>query len=233
MADTAKGDNWLLACGRWQDVTPDCFRADALITDPPYSERTHGGQQYEAPEKSTRALSYAPWDPADLADILPHVDGWACVMNDHTSAPEIADTMEQAGRYTFAPLPIVSIGGRIRLAGDGPSSWTVWMVVSRPRCKPWSKWGTLPGAYIERGSIKGAPIIGCKQRDTMRKIVRDYTRPGDTVWDPYAGTGTTLLAAIMEGRKAVGAELDPNTWAYAVERLQQWDAQPRLPGVAP
>lgn len=225
---TAKGDAWILAQGRWQDVTPDCFRADAMITDPPYSARTHDGQSDLRSE-----IVYQDWDARDLAGLLPHVEGWACVLNDHVNMPLTEGHMEDAGRYVFAPLPVVSIGGGVRVTGDGPSSWTVWLMVSRPCKMPWAKWGTLPGAYIERGSVKGAPIIGCKQLSTMRKIVRDYTRPGDTVWDPYAGTGTTLLAAVMEGRKAVGAEMDPQIWAYAVERLQRWDAQPRLPGVAP
>lgn len=226
MSTVAKGDAWLIAQGRWQDVTPECFRADALITDPPYSSRTHEGQS-----DLERGIAYQAWDDRDMIGLLPHVEGWACVMNDHVAVPLIERQMEESGRYAFAPLPIVSIGGRVRRSGDGPSSWTVWMVVSRPRKLPWAKWGTLPGAYIERGSVKGAPIIGCKQTDTMRRIVRDYTRPGDTVWDPYAGAGTTLMAAVMEGRKAVGAEVDPDTWAYAVERLQRWDAQPRLPGM--
>jgi hypothetical protein len=32
-------------------------------------------------------------------------------------------------------------------------------------------------------------------------------------------TGTTLLAAVIEGRRAIGAELDADTYAYAVRRL--------------
>ena len=228
MTATARGDGWLLACGRWQDVTPECLEVDALITDPPYSERTHGGQA------SIRdPLRYSPWDTWELDEALPHVRGWACVITDHVCARGVEERMLAHDRCVFAPVPIVSLGGRVRLAGDGPSSWTVWMVVSRPRGKKWARWGTLPGAYIERGSVKDAPIVGAKQLSTMRAIVRDYTRPGDTVWDPYAGTGTTLLAAVIEGRKAVGAEMDPDTWAYAVERLRAWDRQPRLPGVMP
>ena len=53
----------------------------------------------------------------------------------------------------------------------------------------------------------------------MRAIIRDYTRPGDLVCDPCAGGGTTLLAAAMEGRRAVGAEIDPKTYALAQKRI--------------
>jgi len=53
----------------------------------------------------------------------------------------------------------------------------------------------------------------------MRAVIRDYSRPGDLIVDPYTGSGTTLLAAAIEGRRAIGAEMDPNTYALAVERL--------------
>jgi DNA modification methylase len=41
------------------------------------------------------------------------------------------------------------------------------------------------------------------------EIVRRFTRPGMTVCDPLAGSGTTLLAARAQGRHAIGAEIDP------------------------
>ena len=55
----------------------------------------------------------------------------------------------------------------------------------------------------------------------MRAIVRDYSEPGDLVCDPCAGGGTTLLAAVIEGRRAIGAERDPDTFAKAVARLRR------------
>jgi 23S rRNA G2445 N2-methylase RlmL len=35
---------WDLRLGRWQDVLADVTECDAVITDPPYGERTHSGQ---------------------------------------------------------------------------------------------------------------------------------------------------------------------------------------------
>jgi DNA modification methylase len=68
----------------------------------------------------------------------------------------------------------------------------------------------------------------------MRDIVGDYTRPGDLVCDPCAGGATTLLAAYQTGRRAIGAELDPATYAKAKARLDRAMAQPHLfdPGLA-
>jgi DNA modification methylase len=53
----------------------------------------------------------------------------------------------------------------------------------------------------------------------MQALVCDYSRPNDLIIDPYAGSGTTLLAAAIEGRRCIGAEMDPNTYDLAVKRL--------------
>jgi site-specific DNA-methyltransferase (adenine-specific) len=55
----------------------------------------------------------------------------------------------------------------------------------------------------------------------MEVIVRDYSRPGDLVIDPCAGGATTLLAAARNGRRAIGAEMDRDTFDKAVARLSQ------------
>lgn len=49
--------------------------------------------------------------------------------------------------------------------------------------------------------------------------VRDFTDPGETILDPFMGSGTTIAAAIREGRKAIGIELDQTHYATALRRL--------------
>ena len=53
----------------------------------------------------------------------------------------------------------------------------------------------------------------------MNALVRDYSRPGDLVCDPFAGWGSTLAAAVANGRRAIGAEMDAAAHAEAVRRL--------------
>lgn len=221
--------------GRWQDVLADVEACDAVITDPPYSERTHSGQLHGRKDPryhpsaclTGRGLPYDKWAPVKAevfaTTIALRCSGWFVAFTSHDLVSAYTAGLEAAGRYVFAPLACVQIGMNVRLAGDGPSNWTTWLVVSRPRCLPYSKWGTLPGAYVggqDQDRKRGVGIVGGKPLWLMRAIVRDYTRPGDLVVDPCAGGGTTLLAAVIEGRRAIGAEMDPDTYAKAVRRLQ-------------
>lgn len=65
----------------------------------------------------------------------------------------------------------------------------------------------------------GRPIKGGKPLWLMQALVRDYSLPGDLIVDPCAGGATTLIAAAIEGRRAVGAELDENTYRKAQARI--------------
>ncbi len=51
------------------------------------------------------------------------------------------------------------------------------------------------------------------------RLVRMFSFQGDTVLDPFAGTGTTLLAAAAAGRNAIGVEIDPTYVRLAERRL--------------
>ena len=51
--------------------------------------------------------------------------------------------------------------------------------------------------------------------DLAATLIRDYTQPGDLVFDPLAGTGTTLVEAIHAGRNALGVEYEPGWVALA------------------
>lgn len=194
---------------------------DALICDPPYSERTHAAHRSDGrgDGRSMTTIGYDSLSAEDcrlFADSWSHVvRGWVVVMCDHGLAPAWATAWERAGRYVFSPLAYVVGGSRVRLAGDGPAQWSVWIVVARPRREPYSRWGSLPGAYVQphgfddraggRGGSEG-PIRGSKSRWIMERLIEDYSRRGDTIVDPCCGTGTTLIAAETTRRRWIGGD---------------------------
>lgn len=60
-----------------------------------------------------------------------------------------------------------------------------------------------------------------KPLDLLRYLIRTYTNPGDLVLDPTCGSGSTLVAATQEGRRAIGIEQDPEFFATAERRLAE------------
>ncbi|MCA1596344.1 MAG: hypothetical protein LC772_07970 [Chloroflexi bacterium] len=55
--------------------------------------------------------------------------------------------------------------------------------------------------------------------ELVRQFVEELTRPGDVVFDPFAGYGTTLKVAEAMGRDAWGVEINPERLEYALGRL--------------
>lgn len=242
MAKIAKGPGWELRLGRYQDVFID-YEVDAIITDPPYSNMTHkghkGGVTLASGKRSymrasgqpdyaynRQEITYEYWEGRDVAEFVTfwatRNKGWFVCATDDQLALIYRQLFGDEGLTTFASLPFVAKGSRVRMAGDGPSCWTVWLAVARP--KALHKWGTLGGAYIlppGYAESRSNRMIGGKPLWLMQSLVRDYTRPGDLVAYPCAGAGTTLLAAVIEGRRAIGAEVDPKTFEIAVERLRK------------
>ena len=60
-----------------------------------------------------------------------------------------------------------------------------------------------------------------KPVSVLTRLIEAFTAPGNTVLDPFAGSGSTLLAANALGRSYIGVELDAGYHAIARRRLQQ------------
>lgn len=226
--------------------------ADALVVDAPYSERTHSGhdggaampdmirpgeprdsvERYAAGLRGVRKrLDYLAWSDDDVSAFVgawsPCVRGWIASLTDTELMFPWTRAMEAAYRYVFSPLACVERGSRARFSGDGPSQWSTWLVVARPRTREWQSWGTLPGAYV--GGKEAKAVVGGKPLWLMHAIVGDYSRPGDLVVDPCMGAGTTLVAAVELGRRAIGCEPDPVRCKLAAKRLARTRPQLALP----
>lgn len=214
-----------LRLGSWQDALADVRVVDAVICDPPYSDATHAGSKgtrADGVSADGLAPSYDHWTAADVhafvAAWAPRCRGWMVALTDSWLLEAWHAAYRAAGRYAFAPVPCVITGMTVRTRGDGPSSWAVYAMVSRPAALV--GWGTLPGAYVGpaqpgAGGGRGKPLW------LMEQLVRDYTRENDLVCDPLAGYASTLIAAVATKRRAVGAEVDPAAHTEARARAME------------
>ena len=124
------------------------------------------------------------------------------------------------------------------------------LIWNKSTCGTVAKSDTAPQTHeyilqLGKWSSGGRPQLNCKSfresvisyqpvSDTVHpcpfplslptKLIRHCTEPGQTVLDPFAGTGTTLLAAKQLGRESIGIELNPIYCTIAEQRLQ--DALP-------
>jgi site-specific DNA-methyltransferase (adenine-specific) len=85
-----------------------------------------------------------------------------------------------------------------------------------------------PTSVLDFAGVPRSDRVHATQKplDLMRWLVRSYSRPGDLVCDPFAGSGTTAIAVAMEGRRYFACEKDPRIFALAQRRLAEAIAQP-------
>ena len=62
----------------------------------------------------------------------------------------------------------------------------------------------------------------------MEHIILSSTRPGAIVFDPFMGSGSTGVAAVLNGRSFIGCEMDAKHFANASARIRKAETQPRL-----
>ncbi len=142
--------------GDYRTALSSAGNVDAIITDPPYSDRTHtasrkfGNEREDGSPIEGLGPEYAAWNRDNVFEFVRHwhgrCRGWIVALTDHHLIPHWQAAYEDVGRYSFAPVGVVILGMTVRLCGDGPSSWLLYAMVGRPQSL--SRWGTLPGAYV-------------------------------------------------------------------------------------
>jgi site-specific DNA-methyltransferase (adenine-specific) len=218
-----------LRLGRWQYVLADVRECDAVITDPPYSARTDAGYMSHGSHEvaASTDIGYCPITLADAhaiaASWAPRTKRWAVIFGDHISREWHATAWEAQGWYVFAPVIWVKRGAPPRFCSDGPASQVDHIMIARPRgTMDDEDKGSRPGWYLVNTPRHGhgyLGVTGSKDPRGMQAIVRDYTRPGDLVVDPFAGSGTTAIACAAEGRRCITSEEKPEHYEIARARI--------------
>lgn len=79
------------------------------------------------------------------------------------------------------------------------------------------------GSILRYDKIHGSLLFHPTEKPVklLRELVESSSCFGETVLDPFAGAGSTLVAAKLEGRKSIGIELEEKYCEIAARRLQQ------------
>ncbi|MGD0719117.1 MAG: site-specific DNA-methyltransferase [Thermoplasmata archaeon] len=87
-------------------------------------------------------------------------------------------------------------------------------------------WADIRGARQQAGTHRS----GAFPPEIPRRLVRMFSVAGDTVLDPFAGTGTAVWEAAELGRKAIGVEIDPDIHARSIDLAHRRGLVPLVRG---
>jgi site-specific DNA-methyltransferase (adenine-specific) len=200
-----------------------------VITDPPYSPWVHlqhkvsGGARTDGSARY-KDLGFEALDPADRAVACVQFArlslGWVLICSDAEGITGWIVDVEAAGLEHIRVGAFVKEGATPQFSGDRPApGWEAIEIAHPPGKKRWNGGGRHA---VWRASVEGGTRFHPTQKplSLMEALVRDFTQPGDTILDPYAGSGTTGVACVRLGRRFIGYERDPKHFATAVRRLQ-------------
>ena len=72
-----------------------------------------------------------------------------------------------------------------------------------------------------------------KPVEYIKNLIVRFTKEGETILDPFMGSGTTGVACVQTGRNFIGIEIDKTYFAIAEKRIKEAQQQPLLTGVQP
>ena len=99
-------------------------------------------------------------------------------------------------------------------------------MLSREEMRGWltSTWTDIKGESTRKGHPAPFPVV------LAERLIRLFSFAGDTILDPFAGTGTTGLAAMNTGRNSISLDIEPKYVAMAAERLKKESKRQRAGG---
>jgi len=228
------GDLW--QCGDHRIICGDCTdpavvervmmgeKADMVFTDPPYgvsvvgNDNIHGKIGGDKPYGKVggnivKAKVYSVIEGDDsieaaknalsvLADIKNQIVFGGNYFTDFLSPSRcwIVWDKENSGNFADAELAWTSFDKGVKLY-----HW-LWNGLSRK--------GERKEELVSRVHPTQKPV------GLLKLILEDFSEPGDTVIDPFLGSGTTLIACENTGRKCRGIEISPDYVAVCLQRYQ-------------
>jgi site-specific DNA-methyltransferase (adenine-specific) len=217
----------------WMPYGVDDFHH--LITDAPYEQISHNATGRIRRSDGVLAPARLAFDGVDLIrdDLLLRAkikcSGWFISFCTSEGVAIWRDAIEKHGLRYKAPMVWIKRDSMPRFNGQGPAHGHEMLVTAW--CPPggYSKWNgggrrglfdyqcNWPGRLsAEKGGHQTEKPIGL-----MKELVVLFSDHGETVCDPFMGTGTTGEACVLTGRKFIGIEQDEKWFTYACRRLEK------------
>jgi len=193
---------------------------DHVITDPPYDARTHkAGNAMRMTSNGVADLTI-PFAPLEDFNIIAE-----CLRVSRRWCLFFCSFLDVHKYEQVDPAAWVRCGiwdrpdGAPQFTGDRPAQGGEGIaILHAPGKKRWNGGGKR-GIWRHGVEREDREHPTQKPIKLMLELLRDFTDPGETILDPFAGSGTTGVAALRLGRSFVGCELDPKFHAFATERL--------------
>jgi DNA modification methylase len=189
---------------------------DVVITDPPYGVEFKG----KATKHTKASGGYDSFN-----DTTTNVESVVIPIIASLVSTGQRAVVTPGSRCMFRYPEPKSVGVIFFPSGAGMNSWgfTCSQPIYYYGKDPYlaTRQGSRPDSFssTERSEQNGHPCP--KPIGTMRWLVRRGSLAGEMILDPFMGSGTTLLAAQLEGRKAIGIEIEERYCEIAAKRLQQ------------
>lgn len=207
---------------------------DHVISDPPYEESTHkniGGIKRNDGGKVTEKLNFASIEDI-RADTIVAIEsigqGWVLLFCTTEGVARWADVINPSRLKYKRACAWIKPDAMPQMNGQGPANGLECFVAA---------WNGKGHAKWNAGGKRGVYTHLTNQRDRdgrhptekpiplMRELLGDFTNAGQTILDPFMGSGTTGVACAKMGRKFIGIELDKKYFDVACERIEKAYAQ--------
>lgn len=198
---------------------------DLVLTDPPY------GVSYQSNARNQKMPAIVGDDSADIA-LAGIKSSLSCLRNNRH--------LYIFGRYDLTGLPLTECAELIWDKGSpskgnlastyGVSHEYIQFTTFVPSKANRSRGDGRLAARLRRGSILYHPRLNSRRVHNhptekpvglLRELIEASSLLGETVLDPFMGVGSTLIAAQLEGRKAIGIEIEERYCEIAANRLSQ------------
>lgn len=198
---------WCVVQGDCREVLPTLPVVDALVTDPPYGiGAARKGALGSGGLAKARDYGDDDWDDA------PPDDGLISVMR--SKAPR--QVIFGGNYFTLPPSRCWLVWDKLNGASvfaDCELAWTNLDMAVRRLAYRWL--GMIRENNEERGSHPTQKPVG-----VMSWVIDLASDPGEMILDPFAGSGTTGVAAVRLGRRAILIEKDARYAEIARERMR-------------